>query len=1589
MGLMKHLLFLFAVIVAARASAEVAGITLRDDRYDVSMIDSDETEFFVSHAMDLSGRLFVGCRETLFAYEPEGAGFAERQELFRFPTHSWLYDLEVYGDDLFVLCNTALYRIRGAVTKREGLKPEKLLWGLPQGHFHQGMHGLEFGPTGDLFISMGDPQPHMHWDRARPDHLWHWTFFVGPENREVPYTGVGAVLRYGLKDHSLTVHASGLRNSCAISFDPQWRLYANDNDQEGASASPGKLVYAPRHSWHGWVRGWAARQHPTRRDILPVTNLELDVPVGQCWHDGAVLVANWGNRTVSRHRVTDHVAPRDVFLEGEGLRRPVTVMPLNDGRLVVSVCYMQGNEGSPVRQTDLLLLTPQTPSEPWALRYRKHQEILRKGGDELAQAGKRFLRSPHFEAVDSSLIYLAAVHGDAQSLARIQALAAEGEELAIRAMAEFPAKFATLDVGPLLAQPKLRHAVLEYLHAVGDLPPVEFAADQDAFVRQSAAVLLARRASVEQLTAWATDDSATIRQAAVNAAGFYIWETIESTTDFPTHREAARSSQIAFEHPDGLVTLEKPVFIFMPSEWWKENRESVAAHAAILTKALADPSPEVRVPAAVQLFFLKDPTVDERALAILGEARIDLGAKSKASQNARAEKMALRALKSATLASGETIPAAFANQNWRSGGDAAVGKNLFTSRGCIACHLAPDDGKGGSIGPSLVDVHTRFSAQYLAESILLPNRFVSPNFHPTTLTMKDGAVHTGFIEKDADVLDLRIVTGTVTKLPAAEIAKRETSHQSMMPAGLVQSPDEMRHLLAYMLKRDALSTWQTTGNWMVDGDGALVLTPRPGEKDWTRYGDYLWSKKPYQNFECEFEYKHEKGGNSGFYFNVTDRQKAAGSVIEVQIIDSHGKSKLDAHGVCGGILPGVDPKANAAKPAGEWNHMMVKSQDGEVTVTLNGVLVNQVSLTHANLSSKPKQGYFGFQDHGLPFWLRNIKLRGVPSSGAAPAAPAGRGFHPGKPNVYEFGPLKAQFVRVELLGDGRGQPCIDEFEILGPGSQTNLALAGKASASSLLPGYEWKHQIGFLNDGKYGNPRSWIPAKETGWAQIKLAKSADIDRVVLSRDREGKLRDRSPVNFDIQVSSDDKTWKIVKKVRAGKAIPTGLELAEQKMGGASRSPNVILIFTDDMGYSDLPKFGKSEIPTPAIDRLAKEGTLFTGAYVTAPICVASRMGLLTGQNQQRFGVYDNIYGAERVRLFLDQTLLPAVFQDAGYRTAHVGKWHLAGNGRQQYEGARPRDRGFDESVGIRGGHADFWKGTPVFRNGKEFPAPEYLTDFWGTEACAFIDRAHAKPFFLYLAYNAVHSPMHALEADRSKFPEVEDENRRTYDGMLLAMDRSIGRVLDRLDTHGIADNTVVVFLNDNGGGGSTSLYAGHSRNYANNKPLSGHKFDVLEGGVRVPMIIRWPKQVPAGKVYGDMVSSTDVFPTVVKAAGLQMPKGQAADGVDLLPFITGKMQSKPHDWLCWQNRAWLPRKKGSHVVPTPKVHNSAIRKGNWKLVRYGEKIGSVVPPPAWRLYDLKKDIGEQNDVAKQHTEVVKELSAHFDHWRSSMHPTVE
>ena len=452
---------------------------------------------------------------------------------------------------------------------------------------------------------------------------------------------------------------------------------------------------------------------------------------------------------------------------------------------------------------------------------------------------------------------------------------------------------------------------------------------------------------------------------------------------------------------------------------------------------------------------------------------------------------------------------------------------------------------------------------------------------------------------------------------------------------------------------------------------------------------------------------------------------------------------------------------------------------------------------------------------------------------------------------------------------------------------------------------------------------------------------------------------------------------------AGIAVKVG-----SARGAEANQPNVVLIFSDEMGYAD--GTGNTEIPIPNLRRLADGGVRFTNAYVTAPICVASRMGLMSGCHQQRFGIYGNIHGESVNQRALAHTVLPKVFQDAGYRTGLVGKWHLGGNNRTTFDYGHPLKRGFDEFVGISGGDSPFWKGTPVHRGTKPIKAPKYLTDFFGDEACQFMDRNREKPFFLYLAFNAVHAPMHALEEDKVKLPGGKSKGpmRETYGGMMTAMDRNVGRVLDKIDSLGLKKDTIVIFLNDNGGGGSTARYAAHSRNYADNSPYKGHKFDVHEGGIKTPFTMRWPGRIKEGSRYNNLVSSMDIFPTLVAAAGLKLPK-QACDGKDVMPYLNRPSKDGPHPWLCWENRNWSSLGGSKSVRPHRRIHNCAVRKGNWKLVRYFDRIDSPDAAPSWRLYDLSKDVSEKNDVSKQHPGTVKELALIFSTWRTAMHPSVE
>lgn len=417
---------------------------------------------------------------------------------------------------------------------------------------------------------------------------------------------------------------------------------------------------------------------------------------------------------------------------------------------------------------------------------------------------------------------------------------------------------------------------------------------------------------------------------------------------------------------------------------------------------------------------------------------------------------------------------------------------------------------------------------------------------------------------------------------------------------------------------------------------------------------------------------------------------------------------------------------------------------------------------------------------------------------------------------------------------------------------------------------------------------------------------------------------------------------------------------------ASR-PNIVLIVTDDMGYADIGVHGGREISTPNIDALMRGGVRFTNGYVTGPYCSPTRAGLLTGRYQQRFGHEFNI-GEATVEpgLPLTETTIADRLRAAGYRTAMFGKWHL-GRGDRYH----PQSRGFEEFFGFPGGQHSYTSvGTganPVLDGRTPAKDVGYLTDTLADRAADFVRRHRAQPFFLYLAFNAVHTPMQAPEKYLERFPQIADQRRRTYAAMLSAMDDGIGRVMSTMAGEGLEENTLVVFVNDNGG----PTMAGTTINGASNAPLRGSKRQTWEGGIRVPFAMRWKGRLPAGGVEGRPVVQLDVLPTALAAAGIPVDPAWRLDGVNLLPFLAGAAKGLPHDTLYWR--------LGQHM---------AIRQGDWKLVKTSEGPVQATPVPfdlaGAELYNLSNDIGETRNLAAAEPDKVRELSAAWQRWNSEL-----
>jgi len=455
-------------------------------------------------------------------------------------------------------------------------------------------------------------------------------------------------------------------------------------------------------------------------------------------------------------------------------------------------------------------------------------------------------------------------------------------------------------------------------------------------------------------------------------------------------------------------------------------------------------------------------------------------------------------------------------------------------------------------------------------------------------------------------------------------------------------------------------------------------------------------------------------------------------------------------------------------------------------------------------------------------------------------------------------------------------------------------------------------------------------------------------------------------------------------------------------------PNVLLIVSDDQGYNDLGILEGSELISPNLDRLAREGVRLTNFYVTWPACTPSRGSLLTGRYPQRNGVYDMIrneapdygyqyqpgeydFSFERIGgMDIREKLIPAYLKEAGYTSGIFGKWDLG-----VHQRFLPLARGFDDFYGFVNTGIDYYTheryGVPsMYRNNSptEEDKGTYCTDLFRREAIRFLEENRQKPFFLYLPFNAPHSASNldtrirdaaqAPEKYKQMYPHLEDsyetrdnprypyrespdgpvinqhptksKKRLEYLASLTAMDEAIGQVLDLLDEYAIADNTLVIFFSDNGGSGGG----------ADNSPLRGHKAMLFEGGVRVPCLVRFPEKIPAATVSDEFLTSLEILPTILKTANLPLPDDIMLDGFDMMPILTGT-QPSPRNEMFWQRR-----------------NDKAARAGNWKWVDSGRGSG---------LFNLTEDIGETNDLSESQPHKLLELQQRFSEWKSEMEAT--
>ncbi len=465
-------------------------------------------------------------------------------------------------------------------------------------------------------------------------------------------------------------------------------------------------------------------------------------------------------------------------------------------------------------------------------------------------------------------------------------------------------------------------------------------------------------------------------------------------------------------------------------------------------------------------------------------------------------------------------------------------------------------------------------------------------------------------------------------------------------------------------------------------------------------------------------------------------------------------------------------------------------------------------------------------------------------------------------------------------------------------------------------------------------------------------------------------------------------FDIVSPIGENQAVSWEQGPTEPSQAGGDKLPNVVLIVVDDLGFNDITYYGGGigggTVPTPQIDSIAAQGIHFTNGYTGNGTCAPSRAALLTGRYPTRVGFEftpaspafmrmvggdsfkeenaDNYPPASSLGLPGSERTLPEALKEKGYHSIALGKWHLGGD-----EGMLPNDQGFDEFLGFHAGGAMFmeeddpdvvnskqdfdpidrflWPNLKYgvrFNKGERFKPDSHVTDYLSREAVKVIKANRNRPFFMYLAYNAPHTPLQSEKKDYDALSHIEDHTERTYAGMIRGLDRGIGQVLAAIDDNGISDNTIVIFTSDNGGAGYVGLPD-------LNKPYRGWKITLFEGGIHTPYFIRWPEKIDAGSQYDSPVAHIDIFTTVLSAAGIAPPDDRIIDGKDILEVALDPEQPPLDRPLFW-------------------------RSGGYKVVQYdGWKLQLLEHNGKTWLFNLTEDPTEQQDLSSSNPEKLNEL----------------